>query len=69
MIYNHDAVDTLLDVYVDDLLLMGPAARCTKVAAKLEAMFTLTSMGEAKYLHGHFGRYQQQDDLQPTISY
>ncbi|KAE9170869.1 hypothetical protein PF005_g27386 [Phytophthora fragariae] len=50
--YEGDEVQMLLTVYVDDLLLMGPPALCDKVAAQLDAKFTMTSMGEVKYLLG-----------------
>lgn len=50
--YKNGEVVMLLTVYVDDLLLMGPTAACTKVAAQLQEKFTLTSMGEVKYLLG-----------------
>ncbi|GMF21066.1 unnamed protein product [Phytophthora fragariaefolia] len=42
----------LLTVYVDDLLVMGPPALCARVAAQLNAKFTLTSLGNVKYLLG-----------------
>ncbi|RAW25625.1 hypothetical protein PC110_g17962 [Phytophthora cactorum] len=50
--YKNGEVAMLLTVYVDDLLLMGPAALCSQVAAQLESKFTLTSMGEVRYLLG-----------------
>ncbi|OWY91395.1 Gag-pol Polyprotein, partial [Phytophthora megakarya] len=42
----------LLTVYVDDLLLMVPSDLCTEVANQLKDVFTLTSMGEVKFLLG-----------------
>ncbi|KAE8969750.1 hypothetical protein PR001_g27405 [Phytophthora rubi] len=51
--YDPDGdVQMLLTVYVDDLLLMGPPELCYKVATQLKSAFTLTSMGEVKYLLG-----------------
>ncbi|KAE9094861.1 hypothetical protein PF007_g17611 [Phytophthora fragariae] len=51
-IFKDGSVSMLLTVYVDDLLLMGPPDLCDQVALQLEAKFTLTSMGEVKYLLG-----------------
>ncbi|OWY98301.1 polyprotein [Phytophthora megakarya] len=45
-------VKLLLTVYVGDLLLMGPRALCTKIAASLQGTFELTTMGTVKYLLG-----------------
>ncbi|KAE9332414.1 hypothetical protein PF008_g14954 [Phytophthora fragariae] len=45
-------VKLLLTVYVDDLLLMGPRAKCLEVAASLQETFELTTMGTVKYLLG-----------------
>ncbi|KAG2790622.1 hypothetical protein PC129_g16459 [Phytophthora cactorum] len=46
---ENSEVKFLLTVYVDDLLLMGPRDRCTKIAAALQETFELTTMGTVNY--------------------
>ncbi|KAE8908415.1 hypothetical protein PF005_g8232 [Phytophthora fragariae] len=51
--YDPDGdVQMLLTVNVDDLLLMALPELYNKVATQLKSVFTLTSMGEFKYLLG-----------------
>jgi hypothetical protein len=52
MLKEKGEIKMLLTVYVDDLLLMGPRALCSKVAASLQEAFVLTTMGTVKYLLG-----------------
>ncbi|OWZ14915.1 Integrase, catalytic core protein [Phytophthora megakarya] len=52
VLMENGEIKLLLTVYVDDLLLMGPRAKCAKIAALLQKTFELTTMGTVKYLLG-----------------
>jgi hypothetical protein len=45
-------ITMLVTVYVDDLLLIGPADLCASVAAVMQQDFQLKNLGEVKYLLG-----------------
>jgi hypothetical protein len=45
-------ISMLLTVYVDDLLLMGPAHLCEQTARQLEKTFEVVTLGPVKYLLG-----------------